>query len=57
MLWTIVQRHLLNPEGEYLLAGDEVVISKAGKTTHGCGRFYSSVAQRPIPACRLWPCR
>lgn len=30
------------------MAGDEVVISKAGKTTHGRGRFYSSLAQRPI---------
>jgi len=48
MLWTIVRVHLLEPDGEYLLAGDEVVISKAGKATHGCGRFYSSLAQRPI---------
>jgi putative transposase len=48
ILWAVVRIHLLNPEGEYLLAGDEVVISKAGKATHGCGRFYSSVAQRPI---------
>jgi putative transposase len=26
-----------------------VVVSKAGKKTHGMGRFYSSIAQRPIP--------
>jgi hypothetical protein len=32
-----------------VLAGDEVVVSKAGKLTHGLGRFYSSLAQRPIP--------
>jgi putative transposase len=48
ILWTIVQVYLLKPDGEYLLAGDEVVISKAGDTTHGRGRFYSSLAQRPI---------
>lgn len=48
ILWTIVQVYLLKPDGEYLLAGDEVVISKAGKTTHGRGLFYSSLAQRPI---------
>lgn len=48
MLWLIVGTHLLEPDGEYLLAGDEVVISKAGQTTHGRGRFYSSLAQRPI---------
>jgi putative transposase len=48
MLWSMVRIHLLEPDGEYLLAGDEVVISKAGKATHGRGRFYSSLAQRPI---------
>ncbi len=48
MMWAVVRVHLLNPGGEYLLAGDEVVISKAGKATHGCGWFYSSLAQRPI---------
>lgn len=50
VLWTVVQVHLLDRDGVYLLAGDEVVVSKAGKTTHGLGRFYSSLAQRPIPA-------
>jgi len=49
LLWTVVRVHLLKPEGEYVLAGDEVVVSKAGKTTHGLGHFYSSLAQRPIP--------
>jgi hypothetical protein len=49
LLWTVVRVHLLKPEGEYVLAGDEVVVSKAGKMTHGLGRFYSSLAQRPIP--------
>jgi hypothetical protein len=48
ILWTIIHVYLLKPDGAYLLAGDEVVISKAGKTTHGRGRFYSSLAQRPI---------
>jgi putative transposase len=48
ILWTIVQVYLLKADGEYLLAGDEVVISKAGQTTYGRGRFYSSLAQRPI---------
>jgi len=48
ILWSMIHVYLLKPDGEYLLAGDEVVISKAGKTTHGRGRFYSSLAQRPI---------
>lgn len=47
--WTFIQTQLLRPDGVYLLAGDEVVVSKAGKLTHGVGRFYSSLAGRPIP--------
>lgn len=50
LLWTVVRVHLLDPNGVYLLAGDEVVVSKAGTRTYGLGRFYSSLAQRPIPA-------
>ncbi len=49
LMWTVVRTHLADPQGEYVLAGDEVVVSKAGKQTHGLGRFYSSIAQRPIP--------
>jgi hypothetical protein len=49
VLWNVVRTHLLVHEGVYLLAGDDVVVSKAGKATHGLGRFYSSLAQCPIP--------
>ena len=48
--WTLLQTHLLQSDGRYLLAGDEVVVSKAGKKTHGVGRFYSGLAQRVIPS-------
>jgi len=48
--WTLIQTHLLGSSGPYLLAGDEVVISKAGKETYGVGRFYSGLAQRVIPS-------
>ena len=37
-----------------MLAGDEVVVSKSGKQTHGKGRFYSSIAQRPISGLSLF---
>jgi IS4 transposase len=33
----------------YLVVGDESVISKAGKKTFGLDRFFSSIAQKPIP--------
>jgi putative transposase len=34
---------------EYILAGDEVVVSKAGDETYGKDCIFSSLAQRPIP--------
>lgn len=46
--WLILQTHLLDLDRGYLLAGDEVVVSKAGKKTYGVGRFFSSIVQRPI---------
>lgn len=48
--WTLLKTCFLSRNGVYLLAGDEVVVSKAGKKTHGVGRFYSSIAQRVIPS-------
>ena len=48
--WSLFQRHLLRAGAEYILAGDEVVISKAGKQTHGVGRFFSGLAQKVIPS-------
>lgn len=47
--WCLFQTHLFRPDGEYILAGDEVVIRKAGKQTHGVGRFFSGLAQKVIP--------
>lgn len=47
--WLFFQTRLLNnPEDEYIIAGDEVVASKAGKETYGLGRFFSSLQQRVI---------
>jgi hypothetical protein len=48
--WVVLKTHLLQADHMYLLAGDEVVVSKAGKQTHGVGRFYSGLAQRVIPS-------
>jgi putative transposase len=49
MLWVVVCHHLLDADRRYIMAADEVVVSKSGKKTHGLGRFYSSLAQRAIP--------
>ena len=50
LLWAVVEAHVVGRGGTYVLAVDEVVVSKAGKMTAGVGRFYSSMAGRPISA-------
>jgi hypothetical protein len=47
--WIFFQKRFLKPGDEYLIAGDEVVVSKAGKKTHGLDRFFSGIQQRVIP--------
>ena len=37
------------PADVYLLVGDEVVVTKAGKPTHGLDRFFSSLYGKPVP--------
>ena len=47
--WLFFQKRFLKPEDEYIVAGDEVVVSKAGKETYGLDRFFSGVQQQVIP--------
>lgn len=49
MSWLFFRTHLYRPGEVYLAVGDESVISKAGKKTHGLDRFFSSIANKPIP--------
>jgi hypothetical protein len=49
VLWLFFRQHLFHADDVYLLAGDEVVITKAGKHTFGLDRFFSGVYQRPVP--------
>jgi putative transposase len=48
ILWIFFEKLIWKPGAEYFLAGDEVVVSKAGKATYGLDRFFSSIQQRPI---------
>jgi hypothetical protein len=50
VFWWFFQQHLVNPDEVYLLVGDECVVSKAGKQTHGLDRFFSSLYGKPIPS-------
>ncbi len=47
--WTLVKTHLLHPQDIYILAGDEVVVTKAGAETHGLNRFFSSLSGKAVP--------
>jgi putative transposase len=47
--WLFFRERFLVPEDEYIAAGDEVVVNKAGKETHGLDRFFSGIQQRVIP--------
>ncbi len=49
LFWCFFRQHLFQTDDVYLLAGDEVVVTKAGKITHGLGRFFSSIYQRAVP--------
>ena len=46
--WLFVRLKFLKPSGQYFIAGDEVVDSKAGKETYGLDRFFSGIQQRVI---------
>lgn len=48
--WLFVRLKFLKPNGQYFIAGDEVVVSKTGKETYGLDRFFSSIQQRVISA-------
>ena len=47
--WLFFQQFLFRPDALYLLAGDESIVSKSGKTSYGLGRFFSSILKTPIP--------
>jgi len=46
--WKLIQANLIKKEQIYLLAGDEVIVSKSGKKSYGIDRFYSSIVNKPI---------
>ena len=48
LFWLFFRKHLFRANEMYLLAGDEVVISKSGKQTYGLDRFFSSLVSKPI---------
>ena len=50
VLWQSFCQCLFRKEDAYLLAGDECVVSKAGKKTYGLDYFFSGLQQKVIPS-------
>jgi len=48
ILWVFFRQYLWNPNEVYLLAGDEVVVTKAGKKTYGLSRFFASLHGKSV---------
>ena len=49
IFWMVFRKLLFQSGDEYILGGDEVVVSKAGDATFGKDCIFSSLAQRAIP--------
>jgi hypothetical protein len=49
LFWVFFRTHLYAEGDEYTLNGDECVVPKAGKHTHGLDRFFASLYGKPIP--------
>src|SRR5678815_2569685 len=49
LFWVFFRQHVYRPEDVYLLVGDAVVATKAGKLTHGLDRFFASLYGKPVP--------
>ena len=50
VMWQFFRQSLFRKEDVYLLAGDECVVSKAGKKTYGLDHFFSGLQQKVIPS-------
>src|SRR6516165_478262 len=49
LFWVFFRQHVYRPNDVYLLVGDEVVATKAGKLPPGLDRFFSSLYGKPVP--------
>jgi putative transposase len=49
LFWLFFRTHLFQKDDVYLLGGDETVVTKAGKHTHGLDRFFASLYGKCVP--------
>jgi DDE superfamily endonuclease len=48
LFWLFFRTQLFQKADVYLLGGDETVVTKAGKHTHGLDRFFASLYGKPV---------
>jgi hypothetical protein len=49
LFWVFFRHHLYRYDESYLLVGDEVIVTTAGKTTYGLDRFFARLYGKPVP--------
>ena len=49
LFWLFFRTQLFHADDVYLLGGDETVVTKAGKHTHGLDRFFAGLYGKPVP--------
>ena len=54
LFWQFFVTQLYRSEREYLLAGDESVITKSGKLTYGLDRFFSGLLNQVVPSIAIF---
>jgi putative transposase len=47
--WVLMRHHLFEHDDVFVMGGDEVVVTKAGKQTYGLDRFFSSLYGKRVP--------
>ncbi len=47
--WCLIRHCFLSSDDVFITAGDETVVTKSGKKTHGLDRFFSSLYETAVP--------
>jgi putative transposase len=52
--WSLIRQYFQNSFDNFILAGDETVVTKSGKKTFGIDRFFSSLFGKPVPGISIF---
>lgn len=52
--WCLIRHWFLSSDDTFIIAGDETVVTKSGKKTHGIDRFFSSLYEKVVPGLSLF---